>query len=110
MTFDGFPENEIFVKLGGDHGGKSFKMFLQIANVLKPNSKQNTIVIGCFADKDFHANLSIIKKIFKQPIEELRTMNWQGKSIRLILFGDYAFFVIFMDFQEQQALTRAYGA
>ncbi len=33
------PENEIWIKIGGDKGGGSFKMNFQICNVLTPNSK-----------------------------------------------------------------------
>ena len=32
------PEDEIWVKIGGDRGKSSFKIALQICNVLKPNS------------------------------------------------------------------------
>ena len=38
-----FLNNEIHVKIGGDHGGGSFKMSLQIVNTANPNSKDNTI-------------------------------------------------------------------
>ena len=31
------PEDEIWVKLGGDHGKQTFKLTLQIANTLHPN-------------------------------------------------------------------------
>ena len=42
------PEDEIWVKLGGDMGGGSFKLCFQIANLEKPNSVDNTIVFCCF--------------------------------------------------------------
>ena len=41
-------ENEIHVKIGGDHGGKSFKMSYQCCNTLHPNSKGNTMVFSIF--------------------------------------------------------------
>ena len=31
------PQNEIFIKVGGDHGGDSFKFMLQGGNVKTPN-------------------------------------------------------------------------
>lgn len=31
--------NEIHVKIGGDHGGGSFKLSFQICNTKNPNSK-----------------------------------------------------------------------
>ena len=39
---DPIPQDEIWVKVGGDHGGGSFKLTLQIANIANPNSKHNT--------------------------------------------------------------------
>ena len=39
------PEDQIWLKVGGDHGGGSFKMSLQIANIQSPNSKHNTFMI-----------------------------------------------------------------
>ena len=32
------PEDHIWLKVGGDHGGGSFKMSLQIANIQSPNT------------------------------------------------------------------------
>jgi hypothetical protein len=37
LIHDKFPDNEIWIKIGGDHGGGSFKMCIQIANILNPN-------------------------------------------------------------------------
>ena len=39
-----FIKNEIHIKIDGDHGGGSFKMSFQIANVENPNRKDNTVV------------------------------------------------------------------
>ena len=41
------PENEVWIKIGGDHGSISFKLCLQVCNVEKPNSKENTVVFCC---------------------------------------------------------------
>ena len=38
-------DDEIWVKIGGDHGGGSFKHMLQIANLKNTNSKFNTCLI-----------------------------------------------------------------
>ena len=38
---DTIPQDEIWVKMGGDHCGGSFKLTLQIANIANPNSKHN---------------------------------------------------------------------
>ena len=37
--------NEIHIKIGGDHGGGSFKISFQVANVENPNQKDNTVVL-----------------------------------------------------------------
>ena len=60
MTSDGLiPENEIWVKIGGDKGGGSFKMSLQLANIPHPNSITNTFVFSCFEADDTPTNLHI---------------------------------------------------
>ena len=85
------PDDEIWLKIGGDHGGGSMKLMLQVANVQKPNSKHNTFLICIANAKDTHSNL---KKIFEpclRDIEELKEMTWQGKRVRLFMFGDYDF-------------------
>ena len=50
LTWHGgfIPENEIWVKLGGDRGGGIFKATFQIVNVPNPNSVLNTCVFCCF--------------------------------------------------------------
>ena len=88
---DGMPENEIWVKLGGDHGGKSFKLCLQVCNLERPNVKQNTIVIACMPARDLHENLAKLTAIYTDQIQELQKEHWKQKRIRLFLFGDYAF-------------------
>ena len=88
---DGMPENEIWVKLSGDHGGKSFKLCLQVCNLERPNAKQNTIVIACMPAKDLHENLAKLTAIYTDQIQELQKEHWKRKRIRLFLFGDYAF-------------------
>ena len=57
ITFESFPffrsnmiinypfiKNEIYSKIGADHGGGSFKMSFQVANVENPNQKDNIVV------------------------------------------------------------------
>ena len=39
------PDDEIWIKTGGDHGGDSFKLVLEVANTENPNSKENTFLI-----------------------------------------------------------------
>ncbi len=49
--------NEVWVKVGGDKGGGTFKMSLQLANVAHPNSINNTFVFACFEANDSVTNL-----------------------------------------------------
>ena len=53
----GMPENEICLKLGGDHGGGSSKLSFQSANVTHPNSTKNTIPLLVFGVKGYVSNL-----------------------------------------------------
>ncbi len=48
LTWHGgkIPENEVWIKLGGDKGGGSFKMTFQICNVTHPNSPVNTCALS----------------------------------------------------------------
>ena len=87
----GIPEDEIWVKIGGDHGGGSMKLMLQIGNVVKPNSKNNTFLISISNAKDTHANLKKIIEPFKAEVENLKKLTWENKRIRLFFFGDYDF-------------------
>ena len=65
-----FPNGEIWIKIGGDHGGDLMKFILQICNVNAPNSKQHTIVIGVYDGKDSHINLvmSTMTSVFSDSI------------------------------------------
>ena len=87
------PKDKIWLKIGGDHGGNSFKICLQILNVDNPNAKENTNVIACMQAKDNHENLRTITNIHKDQIECLSSQTWKNKRFRLFIFGDYAFLV-----------------
>ncbi|CAH1242539.1 Hypp6816 [Branchiostoma lanceolatum] len=82
------PEKEIWVKVGGDHGGGSFKMAFQILNKERPNSKSNTTVFCIFNAKDsrenlnqqvvvpgLHISLGIYLKLFKLMESELHDID-----------------------------------
>ena len=51
------PDDHIWVKIGGDHGGDIFKLSLKIATVKSPNSRDNTFMITMFNGKDTAENL-----------------------------------------------------
>ena len=87
----GMSSDEIWIKVGGDHGGKSFKLCLQICNVKKPNAKQNMFVVACIPAKDLYENLGSLAAIYKNQIQTLQKEHWRKKKIRLFIVGDYAF-------------------
>ena len=72
-----FFDNEFHIKIGGDHGGGSFKMSYQVCNIEKPNSKENTIVFSVFEAKDCHPNLRIGLGRFKDQIDQLQASTWK---------------------------------
>ena len=85
------PSDEVWIKLGGDHGGDIFKVTLQVLNTSSPNSKDNTIVIMALQGKDTVEN---VKKTFEKvenEIIKLQNASWNNKTIRLFLCGDYQF-------------------
>ena len=41
--------SEVWIKIGGDKGGGTFKMNFQIVNIATPNSVHNSCVFFCFA-------------------------------------------------------------
>ena len=71
------PENEVWLKIGGDKGGNSFKMNFQIANVLHPNSLVNTVVFACFEGTDSLANLQRTLPPILEQIALLSTLRWR---------------------------------
>ena len=91
LCWDNKPKNEVWLKIGGDHGQGTFKVCLQVLNTNNPNSKYNTICIGCFCAKDYYQNLATITELFRNDLEQLKRSYWNEKKIRLFLFGDYAF-------------------
>jgi len=68
---------EIWLKLGGDKGGGSFKMTFQICNIAHPNSPVNTCAFCVFAANDSPANLKIGLERYKEDIADLETKTWR---------------------------------
>ena len=75
------PENEIWVKIGGDHGQGSLKITLQILNIEKPNSKFHTSIIAMAHVSDNVHNLQTLVKKLETPINALKIATWNGKKI-----------------------------
>ena len=61
LTWHGgiIPCNKIWVKITGDKGGSSFRTFVQVVNVHKPNSVRNSYVFVVFEAPDTLINLHI---------------------------------------------------
>ena len=58
------------------HGGGSFKLSYQIANVSHPNNTDNT-VFSIFEAKDYRSNIKIGLTRFREQINALQTMKWR---------------------------------
>ncbi|CAH1277066.1 ST8SIA1 [Branchiostoma lanceolatum] len=89
------PQDELWIKILGDHGGGTFKMAFQILNVGNPNSKTNTVVFSLFSAKDTRENLRTATSRFATEIGELRGKQWRlpdGCEMHSHVFaaGDYA--------------------
>ena len=67
----------VWLKIGGDKGGGTFKMNFQIVNVATPNSVHNTCLLSCFAAGDSITNLHMALDRFKDQVEHLHGMKWR---------------------------------
>ena len=85
------PESEIWLKIGGDFGGSSFKCMLSTLNVERPNATENCFMILMAEAKDNPTNLRTFLEPLREEINELKSMSWNGKSMRLFMCGDYDF-------------------
>ena len=85
------PLNEIHIKIGGDHGGNTFKMGYQIGNIKNPNRKENTTIFSIFEAKDSISNLRTCLERFKAQIKLLQRRNWKNFSLRVFIYGDYEY-------------------
>ena len=81
------PENEIWVKIGGDHGRGSFKLTMQVANVSNQNSKTNTKVFAFGRVTDTHENLRKMMLYFNEEVLNIQGMIWDNKTIEVLYLG-----------------------
>ena len=87
----GIPEDEIWLKIGGDHGQGSLKICTQIANLEKPNSREHTHLVAMLEAKDSYEVLKQVIVFLNTEIKKLKQVKWAGKRIKVFLFGDYSF-------------------
>ena len=85
------PENEIWIKIGGDHGGGNFKFSMQVANTASPNATSNTIPVCIFQEKDTAANLETALGRYREQIIQLQKSSWKGKALKVYMLGDYEY-------------------
>ncbi|KAJ8048012.1 hypothetical protein HOLleu_00163 [Holothuria leucospilota] len=85
------PENEIWIKIGGDKGGATFKQMFQVANVESPNAPLNTTVFCIFPAKDSFYNLKLAFQSLQAQVNTLQESTWRGKKFRIFGFGDYEY-------------------
>ena len=104
------PSDEIFLNIGGDHGGGSFKMSFQIANVYNPNKAENTVVFSILEAKDNKSNLMLCLERFKTHIAKFSQVKWAERNFRVFYLEIMNFCVPCMVFQEQVEGIHAYGA
>lgn len=69
------PEQEIWLKLGGDKGHGSFKLNLQLCNVNHPNSQKNTVLLSMFMAGDSTTNLDTSLNMYQEHVTELQGMD-----------------------------------
>ena len=77
-------KDEIWIKLGGDAGGKSFKQMLQVGNVNYPNALKNTIVICAFEATDSVHNLKVGLERHSAEVLELLQTSWRYLTIHIL--------------------------
>ncbi|XP_072013609.1 uncharacterized protein [Amphiura filiformis] len=82
------PDTEIWIKIGGDKGGGTMKMFFQIVNINNPNAGRNTVTFASFAGPDTPDNMTATMEQYEDQIKALENMSWRGYSFRLSFFGD----------------------
>ena len=71
------PEEEIWIKLGGDKGGGTFKFNFQICNTPTPNSPRNTCVFSIFAAPDTITNLHTAADRYCSQVSSLLSTFWR---------------------------------
>lgn len=74
---DGIPEDEIWIKVGGDHGGGSFKLALHVCNLKKPNAPCNTICCLVFEAMDRRDNLETVLEVITEQLKIMKSRTWR---------------------------------
>ncbi len=78
------PPDQIWIKLGGDKGGKYMKINFQILNVPHPNSIHNTCVFAIFQASDSPTNLHIALDRYQEQVDQLESQTWRYRKYKLV--------------------------
>ena len=103
------PDDEYWIKLGGDKGRGSFKFNIQVVNAVHPNSIKNTALLSVFMADDSTINLHTALDMYREHVKEVQgmrvglvckrftrvpistTITCSSRKVRLFLAGDYEF-------------------
>ena len=80
------PETEVWIKIGGDRGASTVKIFFQLCNVAEPNSVQNTCVFCVFEGRDTTTNLHIALDRYTAQLEHLVGALWRLKLTTMHMY------------------------
>ena len=69
--------DEIWIKIGGDKGGSSFKMNFQIVNTQQPNSSKHTCIFAAVEAPDSITNLHVALDWYKDQMKALDGVQWR---------------------------------
>lgn len=82
LTWHGIiPENEVWLKVGGDKGHGSFKLSLQVVNVEHPNSQKNSCLVSMCMAGDSTTNLHACLDMYQRQIKEMDGMQLRYVNI-----------------------------
>ena len=77
LLWDGVPDSEVWIKVGGDKGGGTTKFYFQVVNVAKANSLFNTTCFCVFAADETLPNIHMAMDRFKDQVNSLQDMKWR---------------------------------
>ena len=75
------PENDISVKVGGDHGQGSLKFSLAIVNTKNPNTEDINVLIGMACIKESRENMEIFLESVRNQLVDVSNLVWNEKTI-----------------------------
>ena len=79
------PQDEVWVKVGGDKGATTFKMSFQIGNTPNPNSIENTCVFTVFEAKDTRSNLRVALERYVPQISAIQKESWRYTCVLMYM-------------------------